>query len=117
MKKDFIAKRISELCINKKVSEREVSLSLGKSPAYINYLTSGKGFPTMENFFEICDYFEITPSEFFDTNINDPIKIKKVYNEIQRICHNDIDSLLKALEKIDSEDYYAFKNIINKFQM
>lgn len=114
MKKDFIAKRITELCINKNVSEREVSLSLGKSPSYINFLTSGKGFPSMENFFRICEYFEITPSEFFYTDVNNTFKIKKIYKELQRIHSNDIDTVLKTLEKFDSEDYIAFKNIINK---
>lgn len=116
MRKDFIAKRISELCSNKNVSEREVSLALGKSPAYINYLTSGKGFPIMENFFEICDYFEITPSEFFYTEIDDIIKVKEIYQEIQRICNSDLDYFLQTLKKFDSKDYLAFKDIIKKFQ-
>ncbi len=45
MKLDFINKRIAELCAEKHVSEREVSLAIGRSESYINYITNGKMLP------------------------------------------------------------------------
>ena len=64
-KEEFI-KRLTELRMNKGVSARDMSLSLGQSPGYINNIENGVNLPSMSLFFYICDYFGITPLEFFD---------------------------------------------------
>jgi transcriptional regulator with XRE-family HTH domain len=40
-------------------------LELGKSGSYIRGITSGATLPSVRELFNIMDYFEITPSEFF----------------------------------------------------
>ena len=65
-KGEFI-RRLIELRLNKGVSARDMSLSIGQSPGYINNIENGVNFPTMTVFFWICEYLNITPSEFFDT--------------------------------------------------
>jgi len=52
--------RISQLRIQKGVSEYQMSLELGHSRGYIQNISSGKSLPSVEGLFEICDYFEIT---------------------------------------------------------
>ena len=69
MDKKFIGERITKLRMQKDISERELSLNLGKAHNYIYSISSGKILPTMESFLDICDYFEITPSDFFDEQI------------------------------------------------
>ena len=69
MDKMFIANRITELRLKKNVSEYQMSLDLGRNKSYIQSLSSGRNNPTMENFLEICEYFEITPAQFFDPDI------------------------------------------------
>ena len=64
-KTDF-AKRLTELRMNKGVSARDMSLSIGQSPGYINNIENGVNFPSMAVFFYICDYLGVTPMEFFD---------------------------------------------------
>lgn len=66
MDENFIRKRISILRIKKNVSERSMSLDLGHSPSYIHSIVSGKALPSMSEFLYICEYFEITPKQFFD---------------------------------------------------
>lgn len=56
-----IRRRITELRLKKDVSEYEMSLSLGMNRNYIQGITSGKALPSMAQFLNICDYFEITP--------------------------------------------------------
>ncbi len=62
--KEF-SKRLCELRLEKGVSAREMSLSLGQSASYINRIENGKMLPSMGGFFKICDYLSITPNVFF----------------------------------------------------
>ena len=66
MDTQFIRDRISQLRIQKGVSEYQMSYDLGHSRSYIYNISSGKSLPPMAEFLQICDYFEITPSQFFD---------------------------------------------------
>ena len=58
--------RIAALCLSRSVSERKVSNDLGHSDGYLNSITRGRALPAMREFFLICDYFSITPKEFFE---------------------------------------------------
>lgn len=60
------SQRLSELRIQHGVSSRDMSLSLGLSPAYINNIENNVSMPSMDAFFLICDYLEISPRDFFD---------------------------------------------------
>ena len=71
---DFIRERITQLRMQKNVSEYQMSMELGQNKGYIQGITSGRSLPSMTMFFEICDYFEITPEEFFATPILTPFK-------------------------------------------
>lgn len=66
MDEDFLATRLTQLRIQKGVSAREMSLSLGQAPNYINTIENRKSLPSMQAFFFICEYLNITPQEFFD---------------------------------------------------
>ena len=65
LEKQF-AERLAALRMEKGVSARDMSLSLGQSEAYINRIENQKMLPSMTVFFYICDYLGITPQEFFD---------------------------------------------------
>ena len=62
----FVRNRITQLRLQKDVSEYQMSYDLGHSRSYINNITSGKSLPSLSEFFAICDYFQITPLEFFN---------------------------------------------------
>ena len=59
------SKKLAELRMQKGVSAREMSLSLGQSPSYINDIENKRTLPSMAMFFEICEYLHTKPSEFF----------------------------------------------------
>lgn len=61
--KDF-SLRLSKLRVKKGVSARDMSLSIGQNPGYINNLETGKSMPSLSGIFYICEYLGITPSEF-----------------------------------------------------
>ena len=72
----FIRKRITKLRMQKDVSEYKMSLDMGHSGSYINSIASGKAMPSMGEFLYMCEYFGITPAEFFDENIPAPLQLR-----------------------------------------
>lgn len=91
MNEQFVRNRITELRLKKDVSEYQMSLDLGKNKSYIQGISSGRSMPSMKQFFEICEYLEISPQEFFDTEIRE-----------QPLLHTATE-LMKELEKADLE--------------
>ena len=66
MNADFVRERITQLRLEKGVSEYQMSYDLGRSRGYIYNISSGKSLPPMKEFLQICDYFNITPAQFFE---------------------------------------------------
>ena len=62
---EWFPKRITELRMQKGVSARDMSLSLGQSESYINKIENRRTLPSMAGFLYICEYFGLTPEEFF----------------------------------------------------
>ena len=75
MEKQDFSKRLTQLRMEKGVSARDMSLSLGQSAGYINSIENGVNLPSMQVFFYICDYFKITPAEFFSVDSPSPTKL------------------------------------------
>ena len=66
MDADFIRKRLTQLRMQKGVSEYQMSLDMGHSRSYIQSIVSGKSLPSMSEFLYICEYLGVTPIAFFD---------------------------------------------------
>lgn len=58
--KDF-SLRLAQLREKKGVSARDMSLSMGQNPGYINNIESGKSMPSLSGIFYICDYCKFRP--------------------------------------------------------
>lgn len=96
---EFIRNRITQLRIAKDVSEYQMSLDLGHSKSYIQGITSGRALPSMNEFISICDYFEITPKDFFDSKIDNPALMQKLFNTVSDLQDGDIELLINIAEK------------------
>lgn len=102
MDRETFCKRLSQLRISKGVSARDMSLSIGQSPNYINVIEGGKNYPSMKSFFYICEYFGITPKEFFDVESPAPAKISELTEITKALPSEQIDLLIavaKAFRK------------------
>lgn len=87
--------------MSKGVSARDMSLSLGQSPNYIINIESGKNYPSMETFFYICDYFGITPKDFFDIENTNPVKTNELMGIVREFSGDHLDlfiALAKAIK-------------------
>ncbi len=86
--------RLSVLRLNKNVSARDMSLSIGQSPSYINNIETGVSFPSMTGFFYICEYLGITPQEFFDVDSKNPVKEQELLNAAKGLSNEQLDHLI-----------------------
>lgn len=94
MYEDFFADRIASLRGKKNVSAREMSLSIGQNGSYINRIENKQTFPSMRLFFYICEYLEISPKEFFDTEIPNPFIIDEILNELKTLNDEQLNTVL-----------------------
>lgn len=85
MYEEFTQNRIAQLRTQKKVSARDMSLSLGQNSSYINQIENHKSLPSLQGLFYICEYFGITPQQFFDTGNPDPARIADLMEDIKKL--------------------------------
>lgn len=85
MYEDHFSRRLSALREARKVSAREMSLSIGQNESYINRIENGKAFPSMQGFFYICEYLGITPEEFFNDHSADPLRKRQLCKRLERL--------------------------------
>ena len=90
--KDF-SLRIATLRTKKGVSARDMSITMGQNPGYINNIESGKSMPSLAGIFYICDYLNITPSELFDEEVENPEKLKGIIQDLRKLNDKQLDTI------------------------
>ena len=102
MREEFIGTRIAQLRLQKGVSAREMSLSLGQNEAYINQIENGRVLPSMQGFFYICDYLNITPHQFFDEENKAPGQLESLVDKLKMLDPDvlaHVNALVAAIVK------------------
>lgn len=89
----FLRSRITELLAQRGISEHKMSLELGKGGSYIRAITNGLSLPSVKELFNIIDYFEISPAEFFE-GLEDKGSLRSELREKLRELDNE------SLEKV-----------------
>ena len=92
--------RLAQLREKKGVSARDMSLSIGQNPGYINNIESGKSMPALSGIFYICDYLGITPSEFFDVGNQNPTRLDAIVNDLKRLNDRQLETIEALLKEI-----------------
>ncbi len=97
---DYVRKRITALRMKKGVSEYQMSYDLGHSRGYIYNISSGKALPPMKEFFAICEYFEITPQQFFNESTDVPELVQKTIDGLSRLSSSDLSLLISLIDRL-----------------
>ena len=100
MDANFVRERITQLRLQKDVSEYKMSYDLGHSRGYINNISSGKTLPSMTEFFAICDYFDISPVEFFDATTINPKLSRSVLEALEQLDEDDLELTLTNIKRL-----------------
>ena len=98
MYEEMFPTRLAELRNKKGVSARDMSLSIGQNPGYINNVETGKALPSMSAFFFICDFLGISPQEFFDTESKDPEEIRTLTKNLKKLDINQLKNISAIVE-------------------
>ncbi|MBE5876430.1 MAG: helix-turn-helix transcriptional regulator [Lachnospiraceae bacterium] len=99
MYEENFSNRLAQLRTLKGISARDMSLSLGQNPGYINNIETGKSYPSMTNFFYICEYLEISPMDFFNFDSSNPKELDLLYRDLTKLT----DSQLRNIKELVSD--------------
>ena len=97
--KDF-SLRLAKLREKNGVSARDMSLSIGQNPGYINNIESGKSMPSLSGIFYICEYLGITPSDFFDMGNENPNKVQEIMHDIKQLNDRQLAAVSAIIKEI-----------------
>lgn len=100
MYEDFFANRLAQLREQKKVSAREMSLAIGQNESYINIIENQKAFPSLQGFFYICEYLNISPKDFFDLEVNNPEKLNIIINSLRSLNDRQLNLILSLIDEL-----------------
>lgn len=97
---DWFSTRITELRMQKGVSARDMSLSLGQSESYINKIENKKALPSMAGFLYICEYFRITPDKFFRVETSPSIDAAELLQEFEKLTPLQAEHILQVIKDL-----------------
>lgn len=100
MDSQFIRSRITQLRLQKGVSEYKMSYDLGHSRSYIYNISSGKSLPPWSEFFAICEYFGITPEQFFSQKTDISSLKQTAINELNDLDDDDVMMILGFIRRL-----------------
>lgn len=97
--------RLAKLRMKKGVSAREMSISMGQNPGYINNIENGKALPSVSSFFAICRFLEITPQDFFDEGNKNPGggKTQEIAEALKRLDEDQLHHIGAIVEALAQE--------------
>ena len=98
---EWFPERLAQLRIQKGVSARDMSLSLGQSESYINKIENRRTLPSMAGFFYICEYLGIEPRAFFDTDTESPGTAADLYREFSRLPEKQAEHILALIRDLN----------------
>ena len=100
MNVNYIRERITQLRIQKDVSEHRMSLDLGHARSYIHGIVSGRTLPSMAEFLAICDYLEISPQNFFDEEAEQGILLTRLNRSAGKLPEKDLIFVVELAERL-----------------
>lgn len=103
MDTQFVRDRITQLRLKKGVSEYQMSYDLGHSRSYVYNISSGKSLPPMAEFLQICNYFDITPSQFFDESEENPALLQTAIEELRKLNDDDLMLIIGNIRRLTRE--------------
>ena len=96
----WFSERLTQLRIEKGVSARDMSLSLGQSESYINKIENRRTMPSMTGFFYICEYLGVEPQDFFDTKTISPSKSAEIAQQIGKLSSAKAEHILAVIKDL-----------------
>ena len=104
MDEAFVRDRITYLRIRKGISEYRMSIDMGHSKSYMQGISSGRAMPSMSEFLYMCEYFGITPRDFFDDEIENPALLQQAMDGLKDLKNDDLALILNNINRLREKD-------------
>lgn len=78
-----------------------MSLDLGHSKSYIQSIASGRALPSMSEFLYICDYLDVSPKDFFDPELKDPVLLEQAVSSMKELSNPDLRLLISIIDRLN----------------
>lgn len=101
---EFVRERITQLRLEKGVSEYQMSYDLGHSRSYVYNISSGRSLPPMVEFLQICDYFGLTPAQFFDVSSENSALVEMTIAELKKLTDDDVMLILGMIRRLAKKE-------------
>lgn len=101
---EWFYNRLTQLRMQQGVSARDMSLSLGQSESYINKIENRRTLPSFTGFIYICEYFGITPQDFFNTDCCAPRKTTELAYAIEKLPKEQCEHLLLIIDDLNKRN-------------
>lgn len=94
-----LREKITKLRMERNLSEYQLSTDIGRSKTYIQAISSGKTLPSFSAFFDLCDYFDMTPAEFFaESDIS--TQQRCIQKKISKLSAKDMQLLDQLIDRV-----------------
>lgn len=78
-----------------------MSLDLGHGKSYIQSIASGRALPSMSEFLYICDYLDVSPKDFFDPELKDPVLLEQAVSSMKELSNPDLRLLISIIDRLN----------------
>lgn len=103
---EYIRGRITELRIQRGISEYKLSYETGHSKNYIHNIVSGHSQPSVKELLYLIDALGVTPRDFFDDTklYQNPILAQEIMKEIEGMGEKDLEAVLGVIKRLKEKD-------------
>ncbi|MBO5197623.1 MAG: helix-turn-helix transcriptional regulator [Lachnospiraceae bacterium] len=96
----FCSERVAQIRMERGLTARDLSLGLLQSESYINKIENRKALPSMKSFFSMCEYFNITPQDFFSADLEYPALIREIDEELFEMDEETLKLVLMLVKRL-----------------
>ena len=80
------------------MSQEKLAELIGIGIPALSNIECGKALPSMSVFFFMCEYLQISPSDFFDVENENPEKLRQLIMDLKKLDDEQLD-LITAMVK------------------
>lgn len=103
MYRAFVQKRIAQLRARSGISAIEMSYAIEQNKGYISKIENCGALPSLDALFNICDFFGITPQEFFDESSALPSQLHELVEEGKKLSPEALDQIIGLMKTMNQK--------------
>ena len=104
MYEEFTQNRIAQLRLQKNISARDMSLSLGQRNSYINQIENKKSLPSLQGLFYICEFLGVTPQQFFDDGNAYPAQLAALIEDLKKLDAESLEHIAAIVKELVKDE-------------